>query len=240
VIFSDAQEVAYLQKCLDTAQLVLAGQQKVLSACLDLHTRFSTTGDSSKSCRCDVVDTGTHLKEDLQHSSEVFGLLATKAIKAGHLVRTLHRQLLIKTDWCQLSSLLTARSQNALHRPLYTIQASSTALETASDHTRQSTSHLLRLTQESHRDSRSIKALSQLASMYLPASLVAAIFSTDIISWKTSMEVVPAGTSERGSSQAVGIYFAVTVPLLLVTLLYILWLEKGGMCRRRGALTGSP
>ncbi|KAK0716807.1 hypothetical protein B0T26DRAFT_675228 [Lasiosphaeria miniovina] len=66
-----------------------------------------------------------------------------------------------------------------------------------------------------HKDAATIKILTQIATMFLPASLIASLFSSTMF-----------GDSSMNIS-SVGLYFAVTMPLLLVTLLLIIFLERG-------------
>jgi hypothetical protein len=126
----------------------------------------------------------------------------------------------------QLSSILAARSHHTLRSTLHSIRNTSASLEAASGHTRQSTTHLLDITKDNHRDARSMKALSQLAIMYLPASLVAAIFSTDLLSGGNGDGMETGDCSAVKGNRPLVMYFAITTPLLIATALFIVWLEK--------------
>lgn len=65
-----------------------------------------------------------------------------------------------------------------------------------------------------------MKALTQLASMYLLASLVAAIFSTDIISGKESLGADSSDLEKHGTDKAIGVYLAIMMPFFYNLLIY--------------------
>lgn len=70
----------------------------------------------------------------------------------------------------------------------------------------------------SQRDSSSMKTLAIVTMMFLPGSFVAALFSIPVFNWAS-----PNSSGIIGPH--FGIYWAVTIPLTVLTLaLYVLWL----------------
>ncbi|KIX02237.1 uncharacterized protein Z518_08176 [Rhinocladiella mackenziei CBS 650.93] len=76
----------------------------------------------------------------------------------------------------------------------------------------------------SGRDSTSMKILAFITAVFLPATVVATLFSMDMFDWQnaTSKNVVSSSDEDNGQTHTVSpqfwIYWAVTIPLTIVTL----------------------
>ncbi|KAJ4157416.1 hypothetical protein NW754_009060 [Fusarium falciforme] len=72
------------------------------------------------------------------------------------------------------------------------------------------------------RDAASMKTLAFVTMFFLPGSFISALFSTDVFDW----DGVKKGTIGVPATPQFGLYWAITIPLTVVTfLLYFLWAE---------------
>lgn len=72
------------------------------------------------------------------------------------------------------------------------------------------------------RDAASMKTLAFVTMFFLPGSFISALFSTDVFDW----DGVKKGAIGVPSTPQFGLYWAITIPLTVVTfLLYFLWAE---------------
>ncbi|RSL92629.1 hypothetical protein CEP52_013707 [Fusarium oligoseptatum] len=72
------------------------------------------------------------------------------------------------------------------------------------------------------RDAASMKTLAFVTMFFLPGSFISALFSTDVFDW----EGVKKGAIGVPATPQFGLYWAITIPLTVVTfLLYFLWAE---------------
>lgn len=196
LLFTDVQAMVSLSETLDTAKAVIQGQKGVMSRCGDLHMvlrRKASKQDDSK-----VAHTLQLLRSDIQHHHEA---VIAMARTTSHIT-----QLVL--------AILASRSNAKLSGSITMIQMSVFELQSQSRQTAQDTAGLLNATAKGHEDATKIKTMAQIATMFLPASLIASIFSSTML-----------GDSGNNTSN-VGMYFAITIPLLLVTLLFLILLEK--------------
>ncbi|PTB68643.1 hypothetical protein BBK36DRAFT_1138745 [Trichoderma citrinoviride] len=82
----------------------------------------------------------------------------------------------------------------------------------------------LDLAESQHRDSLSMKTLAIVTMVFLPGSFISALFSTSMFDWDS---IDPgAGSIAVRTMPQFGLYWAITVPLTVVTfLLYFFWLR---------------
>lgn len=74
------------------------------------------------------------------------------------------------------------------------------------------------------RDAASMKTLAYVTMFFLPGSFISALFSTPLFTWD-NVDVTDRSTMGVGTTPQFRLYWAVTVPLTVVTfLLYFLWL----------------
>jgi len=109
-----------------------------------------------------------------------------------------------------------------------TIQTGMAELQLKSGQTCLDTGRLLRVTTQGHKDATIIKILAHIATMFLPASLMASLFNSAMF------------CNPSDNISYVTLYLAITLPLLLVTLLLLIFLEKGlpGVAKWREAAGG--
>ncbi|KAK4221299.1 hypothetical protein QBC38DRAFT_492315 [Podospora fimiseda] len=193
LLSSDMQEMMILVDNISTASSVIIGQRDILFRCTDLYASLHKTRSSA--CRCDARDALAILKTDLQQYHAVVTTLARTGSKVTQL----------------LSTMLASRASGNLQTTMATIRGVVAELKSQS---KNDTDQLLRVTTQGHKDAAIIKTLTQAATMFLPATLMASLFSSTLFS-----------DSGNGISN-VGLYFAITVPLLLATLLLLIHLEK--------------
>ncbi|KAK8054984.1 hypothetical protein PG993_000211 [Apiospora rasikravindrae] len=77
-----------------------------------------------------------------------------------------------------------------------------------------------RLANLAHKDSTSIKALTLVATLFIPPTFVASLFSTPLFDWITADETSAGDNTTKGGKSAL-LYIAITVPLMLVT--FFVW-----------------
>lgn len=76
----------------------------------------------------------------------------------------------------------------------------------------------------SQRDAASMKTLAFVTMFFLPGSFISALFSTPLFKWD-DVDMSDWSTVRVGTTPQFGLYWAVTVPLTVVTfILYYLWL----------------
>lgn len=189
LLFADVQKIALLGDTITVATTVIKGQRATLSRCSKLHIKLH--GRNLRKCNCDMTSTLSMLKVDLQHYHEV--LLG--------LVRTTSKTTQL------LSAILATRANDSLRAIMATIQTGIAELQLQSRKTGLDTASLLKITTQGHKDGFIIKVLTQIATVFLPASLVATLFSSTIFS------------NSSNNISYVSLYFTITVPLLLVTIL---------------------
>lgn len=197
LLFSDVQAMVLLEDTVATARAVIRGQRDAIYKCGSIHTELHRR--VSKRCGCETASTLETLKIDLQHYHEaIVGLVQTTS-KVTSL----------------LTAILATRANGDLRAATNMIQTGITELQQQSRHVRMDTASLLEITTKGHKDALTIKVLAQIATMFLPASLITSIFSSEIL-----------GNSSNYNSH-VRLYFAITIPVLLLTLLVVILLEKG-------------
>ncbi len=82
-----------------------------------------------------------------------------------------------------------------------------------------------RLAHAAKRDSQSMKTLSLLGALFLPATYIASVFSMTFFNWQ-------AGGGDGGSgggavvAPSLWIYFAITIPVTLLIVTFLVWWDK--------------
>lgn len=77
-----------------------------------------------------------------------------------------------------------------------------------------------RLADLAHKDSTSIKALTLVATLFIPPTFVASLFSTPLFDWITADESSAGDETTKGRKSAL-LYVAITGPLMVVT--FFVW-----------------
>ncbi|KAG6979696.1 hypothetical protein FocnCong_v010773 [Fusarium oxysporum f. sp. conglutinans] len=193
-LFSDIQELKRLSDTISMAFDVINGQKEISVRCGDLHTSLAL-GHSD----CDIADTIRMLQADLQHYHEEMTSLSRTTAKAEQLI----------------SSILAIRASNKLQTATDITQMNISDLHLQSRYMSVDAQNLLQVTERGHRDAIIMKILAQMAVVFLPASLVASLFSSTIVD-----------DLEDGVSHIV-LYLEITLPLLLATVVVLVLLEKG-------------
>ncbi|KAL3461778.1 hypothetical protein BJX64DRAFT_151707 [Aspergillus heterothallicus] len=200
--YADLQELHLLQAKIQTAATTL-------TSCID----------NGKGCR-------THIKIHAERDSNlrrVFHLFDTyeaDMVRNLSQVRALETRLKCTLDL--LTKLLMFRNEELLHNSNRASCKTLDALLDLSNQGKQQQETLNGLFWRGYADSAMLKALSVVATVCLPASLVATIFSSNL---------VQAGDPERRNGEAYlvlshqfWVYIAISLPLMVVVLVWILYL----------------
>ncbi|KIN02911.1 hypothetical protein OIDMADRAFT_52734 [Oidiodendron maius Zn] len=186
------------KKDLNDYDLLFSDVQKIILLG-DTITMVRLHKRASGQCNCDMESTLRMLRADLHHYLGAVTVLARTASRVAQL----------------LSAILATRANDNLRATAATIQTGIAELQLKSVQTCLDIGQLLQVTMQGHKDAATIKILAQISTMFLPASLTASLFSSTIFSNRNS------------NISYVGLYFAITIPLSLVTLLLLVLLESG-------------
>ncbi|KAL8773594.1 MAG: hypothetical protein Q9194_004301 [Teloschistes cf. exilis] len=110
-----------------------------------------------------------------------------------------------------------SRGATALHKDVELLR--DVALQS-----KQESKVMTKLAEQNRSDTRSLKSLSVLGTLYLPVTFLATIFSSNLI------ELRPIGDAQKDSHLALAsdfwLFVVVAVPLIVLTLSYTYWLER--------------
>ncbi|RBQ70105.1 hypothetical protein FVER14953_20845 [Fusarium verticillioides] len=109
-----------------------------------------------------------------------------------------------------ISTILSARGEERLHATLAQIQTGVHGTLSTSLRVHDDVKTLVQVATSGHRDSKTIKLLAEIATVFLPLSFLAAIFDSEILH----------------SSHLGGLYAALSIPLVLIAVIVILLLER--------------
>lgn len=197
LLFADVQAIMSLGDTITTTRAVITGQRDIISKCSDIQVELHKRGP--RRCDCDMANTLRTLKADLKHHNEAMVTLARITSKITPL----------------LSAILATRANDDLRTITTTIQTGISTLQLQSGQTGLNMAGLLHITTQGQKDAMTIKILAQIATLFLPASLIASLFSSPVFSNSSS------------NLSYVDLYLAITLPVLLITLLTIFFLDKG-------------
>ncbi len=79
-----------------------------------------------------------------------------------------------------------------------------------------------RLAHAAKRDSQSMKTLSLLGALFLPATYIASVFSMTFFNWQSA----GGGDDAPVVAPMLWIYFAITVPVTLAIVSFLVWWDK--------------
>ncbi|KAI1264015.1 hypothetical protein F5Y18DRAFT_392255 [Xylariaceae sp. FL1019] len=196
ILFADIQESTALNDMVMVAKAVIIKQKDVLAKCTDLHS--SLHGRGYPAIQCDIASTLAKMKTDLQHEHGELTALA----QGGSMISQL------------LSNIVAIQTTNGLQESITSIGSTIKTIQVQSSETNVDIDHLQRIVTGGQKDAQKVKLMAQVATMFLPASLVASLFSSTIF-------------CDSGSNITyIGLYFAITIPLLFVTLLLLVLIEK--------------
>jgi hypothetical protein len=134
-------------------------------------------------------------------------------------------------------AIVAARSDWTAQETLRMMQATLSVLQTISTQSQQENERLLDLAQKAQDTAKQLKLLTQVATMYLPASLIAVrhrasggsakltlsqtIFSSDLVTL--------SGPGADGQSTShLKLFLSITIPSLFATYCLLLWVEGFG------------
>ncbi|KAK0712749.1 hypothetical protein B0T26DRAFT_715152 [Lasiosphaeria miniovina] len=197
LLFSDVQEIISLNETITLALTVIKGQRRAFSEYSNLHARSNKR--KSGCHNCDIVSTLEMLKAKLQHHHEAMTILERATSRTTIL----------------LSAILQTRANDHLRATMATIRTDTTKIQGQLGQTCLDMSHLLQVSKQGHQDATKIKILGQVATLFLPASLIASLFSSTMFS------------DSNNSISYIALYFEITLPLVLATLFLLILLEKG-------------
>ncbi|KAL8705415.1 MAG: hypothetical protein Q9201_001487 [Fulgogasparrea decipioides] len=83
---------------------------------------------------------------------------------------------------------------------------------------------MTKLAQQNRSDTRSLKALSIIGTLYLPATFIATIFSSNLIQPRSTRDAVD--DPHFVLADDFWLFVVVAIPLMVVTLAYTYWVEK--------------
>ncbi|KAF5626919.1 uncharacterized protein FTJAE_9426 [Fusarium tjaetaba] len=109
-----------------------------------------------------------------------------------------------------MSTILSTRGEERLHATLAQIQTGVHGTLSTSIRAHDDVKALVQVATSGHQDSKTIKLLAEIATVFLPLSFLAAIFDSEILH----------------SSYLGGLYAALSIPLVLVAVIVILLLER--------------
>ncbi|KAI1157642.1 hypothetical protein F5B18DRAFT_644278 [Nemania serpens] len=202
IIFADVQETAVLSDKVAVATAIIIKQKGVLAKCTDLHSGLH--GKESPISQCDIENTLAKIRTDLQHHHGELVALA----RTGSMTTQL------------LNDIVVTRTANNLQESIMGIGKAISVIQVQSNRTGLDTGYLRQIVTGGQKDAKVVKLLAQIATMFLPASLTASLFGSTIF------------TDSGSNITYIGLYFAITLPLLLIMLLLLILLEKDAL---RGA-----
>jgi len=133
-----------------------------------------------------------------------------------------------------LSHILKYRSDELIEKSNDALQNSVAVLGRIANDTKRESEHMGRLSEQTNKDSRSMRVLTSVASLYLPATFVATLFSSNLIQMKGGAST--DGATRLVLSKETWIYALVTVVLTIMTVVLTLSLERqwfhGALFRR--------
>ena len=127
---------------------------------------------------------------------------------------------------------MTTRTTGELRESIVVIGKAINVIQLQSKQTGHDTDSLLRTITGGQKDAKTIKLLAQIATMFLPASLIAVstppsciVLSSQLMYAKSLFGSTIFSDSDSNPSY-IALYFATTLPALLITLLLLILLEK--------------
>jgi hypothetical protein len=177
ILFTDSQKLHRLRKSLAKLIGILASYRRIASRCSKLDRSMKPFVDENPCC--DIAKGLAIFMEELSLYNGAVAYLSKRASSTAELVssRTFFQcyKKLRKYSYLtlQLSGILATRSEVILLERIQEMQGSLHALENLSFQAQVENKRLLGLADQGHKDSKIIKTLTQVATMYLPASLIA-------------------------------------------------------------------
>ncbi|KAL2821011.1 hypothetical protein BDW59DRAFT_164416 [Aspergillus cavernicola] len=195
-----------------------------------LQAKFQTAEATVNSCLSNAKGCRIHLQAhaELQCGPRlnwglIFHLFDTyEADMVGHLTQLQALQARLKSTLGLLTKLIMFRNEELLHT---SNQASCKSLKALLDLTgqgKQQQETLNGLLWHGHADSAMLKALSVVATVCLPASLVATIFSSNLVQSRDPQ--AGDGDSRLVVSPQFWVYIAISLPLMGFVLIWVLYL----------------
>jgi hypothetical protein len=128
----------------------------------------------------------------------------------------------------QLSKILESRTSTSLRLINQTMQTNLSLIQHTTTDTLHENTTVATIAKQSTKDSKKLHALSFIATLYLPATLVATVFSSNLIQWKDSSD--DPTTGHRKAHYVVvsefWVYVVITSVLTAATLLVARVTEK--------------
>ncbi|CVL08804.1 uncharacterized protein FMAN_14624 [Fusarium mangiferae] len=192
LLLQDVSKASDLCNTIETSRAVLESQVNVLLTLKRLHAGISNK--KTDCCSCDVASAFQLKHMEIRNHLKAVNSMQKSAERIPQII----------------STILSARGEERLHATLAQIQTGvhgtlSTSLQVHDD-----VKALVQVATSGHQDSKTIKLLAEIATVFLPLSFLAAIFDSEILN----------------SSYLGGIYAALSILLVLLTVIVILLLER--------------
>ncbi|KAL8916948.1 MAG: hypothetical protein Q9208_008269 [Pyrenodesmia sp. 3 TL-2023] len=220
--FADRQKIHEYRTRLSVALHALETNIDIVQGCKARCRHLAKHSDSSRQARAPATDTQPLRDQFEWHLTEL----------KGH--KRAARSIIEHCTW-------TANLQEKIleYRNDETMQTHSQALRDFASAQKTEAENMTRLTRQTAQDSKMLKALTVMATLYLPATLLATIFSSTLV----QLESLPSTTAATTPSlhfilaRDFWIYIAVAVPLTASTALLVAWIRRraaaaGGLRRR--------
>ncbi|KAL8853066.1 MAG: hypothetical protein Q9221_002096 [Calogaya cf. arnoldii] len=209
VMFEDSQRVQNIQEQLLRTMVVLNAHLEVVSGC-KMHCRILGV----RSQRCPSQDLVAELDD---HSSEL--RIHRSAVNA-----TLERSQGTLNLVGQLFKILELRNDESFTRKAAALHEDIEQLRDTAHMTRRENEAITKLAEQNRRDSRALKALSVLGTLYLPATFSATLFSSSLIQLQSTRASMV--DSHYALASQFWLYIALTAPLMVLTVGYMMWVAR--------------
>ncbi|KAF2810676.1 uncharacterized protein BDZ99DRAFT_286872 [Mytilinidion resinicola] len=207
VTFSDLQQVQHFKQRLRRTSGMLQSYASIIGS-FGKHTR------EHRSPRSEHCERSVCLESDIFGSQiEVYSRRLDMALTYGKGTHKL------------LSKILQFRHDEVLVRTATTMEANLDVLKRISFINGEESRNLSQISKQGQKDSETVKSLTTIATMYLPASLVATLFSSSLIQFQYQTTAMN-GKGHFVIAQEFWLYVLVTALLTLVTLGLVALLQK--------------
>ncbi|CZR67836.1 uncharacterized protein PAC_17735 [Phialocephala subalpina] len=199
ITFADCQRMHSLRKKLLRAQAALNSNIKIARGC-ELRCKYLQRLCQVPPPTAALADLQAHTA-DLRTYNEAIALLV-KDIDSSAIL---------------LGRILDFRNHEAMYEQEQALRHIALASKIENE-------NMAKLTRQAAQDSKFIKALTMLATMYLPATLIATIFSSNLVESQKLNEAYEK--SHLVATQDFWVYVVFVLPLTILTMVLIFWLSR--------------
>ncbi|MCJ1453190.1 hypothetical protein MMC28_003536 [Mycoblastus sanguinarius] len=204
VTFADSQKLQLVRRRLLRASSVLDSSLEVLCGCI-LHCRELELQGIESAKMCDQIASYTAQLEGHKRKIEV---LLVQSSGTTHL----------------LLKILEYRNNEVIHANSETLRSNVRLIGLIAGDTKKENENMSRLTEQGRKDSISVRALTLVATFYLPGTFLATIFSSNLIQVQTRADPVQA--THFVIAGEFWVYSVITVALMALTVGLTVGLEK--------------